>query len=95
MKLTFTIFRKKSRYVIEQAMSKCYILIGIFQDIVEGSEGYVHANLFFVLTTIHLSNATPDRCNNLCIEGGQSCRQYTSRTIIVRKSLLTYNIIYA
>ena len=40
MKLTFsTIFRKKSRYVIEQAMSKCYILIGIFQDIVEGSEG--------------------------------------------------------
>ena len=52
MKLTFTIFRKKSRYVIEQAMSKCYILIGIFQDIVEGSEGYVHANLFFVLTFI-------------------------------------------
>ena len=82
MKLTFTIFRKKSRYVIEQAMSKYYILIGIFQDIVEGSEGYVHANLFFVLTTsIHLSNATPDRCNNLCIEGGQSCSSTQKHTI--------------
>ena len=75
-------------------MSKCYILIGIFQDIVEGGlKGiYIHTNLFFcTYYTIHLSNATPDRCNNLCIEGGQSCRQY-SRTIIVRKSM-AYNIL--
>ena len=90
MKWTF-IFRKKNilRYAIEQAMSKCYILIGIFQDIVEGGlKGMYMRIYFFVLTTIHLSNAIPDRCNNLCIEGGQSCRQY-SRTIIVRKSLHT------
>ena len=94
MKLTFTIFRKKSRYVIEQAMSKCYILIGIFQDIVEGLKGMYMRIYFFVLTTsIHLSNATPDRCNNLCIEGGQSCRQY-SRTIIVRKSIHTIYLVY-
>ena len=83
MKWTF-IFRRV------EAMSKCYILIGIFQDIVEGGLKGMYMRIY-VLTTIHLSNATPDRCNNLCIEGGQSCRQY-SRTIIVRKSM-AYNIL--
>ena len=59
MKLTFTIFRKKSRYVIEQAMSKCYILIGIFQDIVEGSEGCMYMRIYFLYSLLYIYLSRP------------------------------------
>ena len=66
----------------------------IFRKKSRGLKGMYMRIYFFVLTTsIHLSNTTPDRCNNLCIEGGQSCRQY-SRTIIVRKSIHTIYLVY-
>ena len=63
MKWTF-IFRKKNilRYAIEQAMSKCYILIGIFQDIVEGLKG-MYMRIYFLyslLVYIYLTRPPTD-----------------------------------